>query len=198
MIKLISLLLTSICFYGLAHAKEISLPEPSRHGGAPLMEALSARRSVKSFSNKEIDNQHLSNILWVAYGINSDDGRRTIATARNMKDLDIIAVRKDGAWRYDAENNALQLLTDKNLLPLFSTQDYMEDVPLVLVYIGSNDEDYPLLHAGSAYQNVELYAASAGLGSVVRGYYDKDAVNKALDMPENQAVLISQAVGWRK
>ena len=72
----------------------------------------------------------------------------------------------------------------------------MKNVPLVLIYTGSKDEDYPAMHAGSAYQNVGLYAASRGLGAVVRGYFDKEAVAKALNLPNSEAVIISQATGW--
>lgn len=65
-----------------------------------------------------------------------------------------------------------------------------------MIYTGSKDEDYPAMHAGSAYQNVGLYAASRGLGAVVRGYFDKEAVAKALNLPNSEAVIISQAIGW--
>ena len=177
-------------------AAEYKLPTPERNGGMPLMQALNERRSIKEFDNRQIDDQTLSEILWAAYGVNRSGGLRTIPTAMNQKDLDVFAAKTDGVWRFDANKHALIPVSSDNILPLFSTQDYMKNVPLVLIYTGSKNEDYPVMHAGSAYQNVELYAASKGLASVVRGYFDKQAVAKALMLPNTKTVIVSQAVGW--
>ncbi len=177
-------------------AAEQKLPAPDREGGMPLMQALSERHSVKQFQKKEINDQILSNILWAAYGVNRSGGLRTIPTAMNQKDLDVYAAKADGVWQYDAINHTLRQVSSENILPLFQTQDYMKNVPLVLIYTGSKNQDYAAMHAGSAYQNVGLYAASQGLGSVVRGYFDNEGVNKALKLPNSERVIISQAVGW--
>ena len=132
----------------------------------------------------------------VTYGVNRSGGLRTIPTAMNQKDLEIYVAKADGIWQYNAISHTLKQIGTDNILPLFQTQDYMKNVPLVLIYTGSKDEDYPAMHAGSAYQNVGLYAASRGLGAVVRGYFDKEAVAKALNLPNSEAVIISQAIGW--
>ena len=52
------------------------------------------------------------------------------------------------------------------------------------------------MHAGSAYQNVGLYAASKGMHSVVRGYFDNDRVAKALNLENGERAIVSQAIGW--
>ena len=54
------------------------------------------------------------------------------------------------------------------------------------------------MHAGSAYQNVELYAGVNDLGCVVRAMFDKDAVAKAVQLPAGQRIIISQAIGYEK
>ena len=172
------------------------LPDPVKTGGLPLMEAIAARKSSKSFTNKEIDNQTLSEILWVAYGINRDEDKRTIPTAQNKKDLEVYVIKADGAWRYDAVNNSLIQVNNKNLLSDHQTQDYMKDVPVVLVFSGSTGKDWAALHAGSAYQNVGLYTASKGMKNVVRGYFDKKTTNKSLSIPKGQSAVITQAIGW--
>ena len=136
----------------------------------------------------------LSEILWVAFGI-SHDGKRTIPTAMNQQNLKVYVVRNDGAWLYDAAENSLTQVTAENLQPLFATQDFMKDVPVNLVYVGS-DEKYSPMHAGSAYQNVGLYAASKGMHSVVRGYFDNDRVTKALNLENGERAIVSQAIGW--
>ena len=162
------------------------------------MEALQQRRSGKFFVNKDINDKTLSNILWAAYGTNDNEGRRTIPTAMNQKELEIYVADKNGVWLYDADNNTLQQISAENILKAFSSQEYMETAPLVLIYTGNNESNYVEMHAGSAYQNVGLYAASAGLNAVVRGYFDKEQVAKLIKLPENKKVIITQAIGWGK
>ena len=181
-----------------AQALDKQLPQPDKNGGMPLMEALQQRRSGKFFVNKDINDKTLSNILWAAYGTNDNEGRRTIPTAMNQKELEIYVADKNGVWLYDADNNSLQQTSAENILKVFSSQEYMENAPLVLIYTGNNESNYVEMHAGSAYQNVGLYAASAGLNAVVRGYFDKEQVAKLIKLPENKKVIITQAIGWGK
>ena len=51
----------------------IKLPEPQIDKSLTLYNALKDRKSVRSYEKKELDPQTLSNILWVAYGVNRDD-----------------------------------------------------------------------------------------------------------------------------
>ena len=85
-----------------AAAVEKNLPEPDKNGGMPLMEALNSRRSGKSFEAKAVDEQTLSNILWAAYGVNDGEGRRTIPTAMNKKELNVYVADAGGVWLYEA------------------------------------------------------------------------------------------------
>ncbi|MBP5399480.1 MAG: nitroreductase family protein [Alphaproteobacteria bacterium] len=180
-----------------ALAAEIKLPLPEKTNTTTLIQALENRYSEREFSDKVVDNQTLSNLLWAAYGVNREDGRRTIPTALNKKDLNIYVFNKDGIWLYDATKNSLIQQSAENYLKLFQLQDYMEPVSTVLVYTGSN-EDYAAMHAGSAYQNVELYIAANNMASVVRGYFEREKVREVLKLPDGQRVIISQAIGWKK
>lgn len=181
-----------------AVAAEKILPQPQKDGGMPLMQALSQRRSIKSFGTKAVDDQTLSNILWAAFGVNDKAGRRTIPTAKNLKDLDVYVADANGVWLYDADNNKLVQVSDKNILELFNTQDYMDAAPLELIFAGDENDKYLDMHAGSAYQNVGLYAASAGLHNVVRGMFDAQKTAEAINLPAGKKVVITQAVGWGK
>lgn len=183
----------------VAAAETIELPTPQVDNGATLYQALKDRHSVRSYENKKIDRQMLSNILWVAYGTNREDGRRTIPTARNQKNLSVYVTDDEGTFLYDGEKNTLERVLDKSMLSYFQTQPFMENVPLVLIYTGSKgDDDYPVMHAGSAYQNVELYVATNELGCVVRGLFDRIEVAKALGLADDQRAIISQAIGYAK
>jgi nitroreductase len=182
-----------------AFAETIELPTPQIDNGVSLYQALKDRHSVRAYSNKPIDRQMLSNILWVAYGANREDGRRTIPTARNLKDLSVYVTDSEGTFLYDGEANTLTKVLDNSILNLFQSQPFMANVPVVLIFTGSRaDNDYAIMHAGSAYQNVELYAATNNLGCVVRALFDKDAVGKALNLPEDQRAIVSQAIGYEE
>ena len=178
-------------------AADIKLPAPDKTNTTTLIQALEKRHSDREFSDKAVDNQTLSTILWAAYGVNREDGKRTIPTALDKKDLSIYVFNKDGIWLYDAPNNTLKQQSAEHHLDLFRMQDYMNAVSTVLVYTGSTEE-YAVMHAGSAYQNVELYAAANDMASIVRGYFDHEKVQEVLNLPDGQRVIISQAIGWKK
>jgi nitroreductase len=198
--KKFMLVLVAIGLFSSIAAAQITqkLPEPNKTGGMPLMEAMAKRKSAREFAKKDIDEQTLSEILWSAYGVSHSDDLRTIPTGQNKKDIEVYAVKADGVWHYDAIKNVLHQISDKNHLPDFQSQDYMKDAPLVLVYTSTVGGDYGGMHAGSAYQNVGLYAASKSLNNVVRGYFDKKVVNKMLNLPKNKTAVVSQAIGWKK
>lgn len=177
-------------------AETIPLPRPDTTSETgTLMSALANRQSIKAFADKDLDPVELGGLLWAAYGVNRPDGHRTIPTAMNEHDLDIYVFRHDGIWLYDADQHALTPISDTDRRDLFHTQPYMNTAPVVLVYTGST-KDYAAMHAGSAYQNVGLYAANRGLANVVRGYFDADATARVLNLNENQRVIVSQAVGY--
>jgi nitroreductase len=89
-------------------APTIKLPEPNKKGGLPVMEALSTRASVRGWSDKELNSQDLSDLLWAANGINRPDiKKRTASSAMNAQDVDIYVFMKDGVYVYDATNHAL-------------------------------------------------------------------------------------------
>lgn len=196
MIKIIGVIMATLMATSVM-AADIKLPEPDKSNTTTLIQALEKRHSDREFSDKAIDNKTLSTILWAAYGVNRPDGKRTIPTALDKKDLNVYVFNKDGIWLYDAPSNTLKQQSNENHLDLFQLQDYMKPVSTVLVYTGST-EDYAIMHAGSAYQNVELYAAANNMGSIVRGYYDREKVPQVLNLPEGQRVIISQAIGWKK
>lgn len=198
--KLLVLSLLAAMIVSNAHALEvIELPKPQIDKSATLYDALKNRKSVRSYEQKELDLQTLSNILWVAYGVNRDDGRRTIPTARNAKDLSVYVADKNGVWLYLADSNELKQMTAENIMYAFGSQSFMKDVPAVLIYAGSDkDHNFSVMHAGSAYQNVELYAGVTDLGCVVRAMFDKEAVAKAIQLPAGQRVIVTQAIGYEK
>ena len=198
MFKLIYGVFAMTMIFSTASASELKpqkLPQPIITGGQPLMETLAARKSERTFSKKDIDTQTLSEILWSAWGISHDE-KRTIPTSMNKQNLKVYVLKADGVWLYNAEINSLEPITDKDMRHLFATQDFVKEAPLTLLYTGTDSKNSPL-HAGSAYQNVGLYCASKGLNNVVRGYFDYEQVEKALNLALEEKVIISQTIGWK-
>jgi len=197
MIKKICLLILLSFVSTAVLAEDIHLPEPNKTGKTTLMQALEDRHSDREFANKDVDDATLATILWSAYGVNREDGKRTIPTAKDTKDLNVYVFDKRGIWLYDADHNLLKQISDKDERKLFQLQDYMTSVPVVLVYTGSTS-DYAAMHAGSAYQNVELFTAANGMASIVRGFFEQKQVAKILKLKKKQRVIISQAIGWKQ
>ena len=173
------------------------LPKPVVTGGMPVMDAINKRASSRAFDpQKAVVAQTLGEILWVAWGMKGE-GKRTIPTSRGLQNLSVYVLTPEGAWKYDAAAHSLVLVTPENLIPLCQKQDFVKDVPVHLVYAAKDDYAGPL-HAGSAYQNVYLYATSRGLSTVVRAMIDKDGLARGLKLPEGEVVYVHQAVGWPK
>lgn len=159
------------------------------------MKVINDRYSERMYDpDKAVDDQTLSDILWVAWGVNSS-GKRTIATARNLQNMMLFVLTKEGTWRYDGAANALVKVNDKNLIPLTVQQDFVNDAPVHLLY-AAKDDKWGRCHVGSAYQNVCLYAAAGEMGTVIRGLIDADALTKELSLPEGVKVIVHQCIGW--
>ncbi len=177
-----------------SRAADIVLEKPDMSGGISLGEDINRRESRREFSPEKIQPQILSNIFYAAFGI-SHDGKHTIPTARNQENLVVFAVMPNGVYRYNPNKHQLEEISSQNLIPLLATQDFVEDAPLNLVFVGS-DPKYSPLHAGSAYQNVALYAEGVGLNNVVRGAFDKEKMAQKLGLKKDEFVIISQTIGY--
>ncbi len=193
--KFMGAFLMTAFFIGTATAEEIKLSMPDKLNPVSLMHALNMRHSTKIFDTKEVDQKTLSSLLWAAFGVNRTTGERTIPTAMNEKDLKLFVIKKDGAFLFDGENHKLISVLNEDIRPIFQTQEYMKNVPIVLLWTSSNKE-YGALHAGSSYQNVSLFCEAHKMGGVVRGFFDKSKVKEALKLKLNEEVLISMAVGY--
>lgn len=189
--------------------KPIQLDPPDKTGGRPLMRTLKDRRSTKAFAERSIPMHIVSDLLWAAFGINRpDSGKRTAPSAFNCQEIDIYVVFKQAAYRYEAATHRLLPACDKDIRKLAASQDYARVAPLQLVYIadrakisrGSDDKKaiYSAFHAGAIAQNVHLYCASAGLGSVVRDGVNRVELRKALELRVDQSIVIGQSVGYPK
>ena len=147
------------------------------------MDALNKRQSTRSFSDRDIDMQTLSNLLWAGWGFNRETGKRTAPSSQNLQEIDIYVVKEEGFYLYDAKNQSLIKLGDDDLRGNTGTQDFVSSAPLNLVFVADLDKakaknfdaepTASYANTGFIAQNIYLYCASAGLGAVVRGSFPK-------------------------
>lgn len=188
----------------------ISMPPPQKEIGKPLMRAFSLRSSTRTFVDKALPLQELSNLLWACGGINrADSGKRTFPSARNWQDMDLYVVLKEGVYLYGAKEHRLEPLVAGDLRALCGVQDFVKSAPLNLIYVSdtsrikSNDDEstkgiWSGVEAGAMMQNVYLYGASQGLNVVVRGLVDKVKLAEVLKLRPNQKILLAQTIGYGK
>jgi SagB-type dehydrogenase family enzyme len=203
----IALVLSSTAAVG-QELKPIQLPKPQTDMGRPLMQVLRDRSSTRAFSSEELPAQVLSNLLWAAYGVNRPgSGKRTAPSAMNWQEIDIYVARSDGLYLYDAKTHQLNPVLGGDLRAQTGTQSYVKDAALNLVYVadltktkgasGENDM-FVAADAGFIAQNVYLFCASEGLGTVVRGSVDRPALAKSMRLRSDQKIILAQTVGFPK
>ena len=203
-----ALLLIPAALVTAQELKPVALPAPQTTGGMPLMQALKQRQSVREYSPEKLSPQVLSNLLWAAWGINRTDGRHTAPSASNRQEIDVYAITADGVYLYDPKANALNPVAAGDLRKSAGAQDWVVQAPLNLVYVadlakmGGSDEANKLATAnvdtGFIAQNVYLFCASEGLGSVVRGSAPKADLAKALKLRPDQRVTLAHTIGRLK
>lgn len=193
-------------FSGCAQNSPIKLPEPKKTGGMPLMEALSKRKTSREYSTRELDLQTLSNLLWAAFGVTRDDGRRTAPSAVNWQEVDIYVCLQKGVYLYNAKLNQLDFYMKGDIREATGKQPFVKDAPVNLVFVadysrmGDRAEDvkksYAAADVGFISQNVYLFCASENLATVVRGMVDKEELKKLMNLRPDQHVVFAQTVGY--
>lgn len=195
------LILTVMASLSIAcKAQDWALPQPQKTGGKPLMEALSERQSTREYSDRDLDEQTLSDLLWAAYGFNRDD-KRTVPSANDKQEFILYVVLKVGVYVYDAKANTLILKAKGDFRAKTGKQDFVAIAPLNLVYVADltkRDAAGAIINVGYISQNVYLYCASAGLGTVARGWFEKDELKAALLLSKTEEPILTQTVGYKK
>jgi len=177
-------------------------------GGRPLMQVLRDRSTHREFDTKPLPDQVLSDLLWAAFGINRPEtGKRTAPSAVNWQEIDIYVALPQGLYLYEATGHALKPVLAEDIRALTGLQGFTQVAPVDLIYVadrsrmgraGEDQKDfYSATDTGFISQNVYLFCASEGLGTVVLGMIDKPALEKKMRLLPHQKVILSQPVGYR-
>jgi nitroreductase len=172
----------------------------------PLMSALSSRQSLREFAPDPLPEQVLSDLLWAAGGINRHevDGR-TAPSAMNAQEVLLYVAMPQGLFLYEPKPHALQRVVDSDVRRVTGNQDFVDTAPLDLVFVADHSrmklvpagqrQTYAHATAGAMAQNVYLYCASEGLATVIRAWFDRDALARAMGLQADHQLLLSQTVG---
>ena len=192
---------------GCVTAQDIQLPEPDKSAKMTLMEALQQRASSREFSDKEVSDAVLSQVLWAACGINRPGEKKiTAPSAINAQDILVYVARKDGAYLYQPETNTLKKVCDEDVRKMVAgQQEFAATAPISLILVsdktkfGDRSSGAALMgniDSGYVSENICLVCTALGLKTVPRMSMDKEALAKALKLTDSQVLLLNNPIGW--
>jgi SagB-type dehydrogenase family enzyme len=199
--------------------ERVKLPQPDREGELTLERALSRRRSVRSFSERGLDLDQISQILWAAGGATVDGvsgPTRSAPSAGGLYPCELLVVvgRADGiapgVYRYLWRPHELERLKSgdyrRQVARAALNQSFVGQAPICVViaavferttrkYGLRGAERYVGMDAGHMAQNVVLQSAAIGLGATTVGAFQDDEVARVLGMGD-EVPLYLIPVGW--
>jgi SagB-type dehydrogenase family enzyme len=201
---------TALAFAATSFSQELKpvhLNSPDTSRGLTLMQALSKRASVRSFSNLLLSTQDISDLLWAANGVNRPDKKlRTAPSAMNAQDIDIYVFLQEGIYLYDALKNMLTPVIKGDFRAETGKQEFCATVPVSLVLVsdlskfrlGTNDQKliWAACDAGVISQNISLFCAANGLATVPRAGIDADTLKTLLKLSASQKILLNHPIGF--
>jgi SagB-type dehydrogenase family enzyme len=176
-------------------------------------EAVSLRRSVRSYAKRDLTTEEISQLLWSCQGI-TDEGRslRAAPSAGALFPLEVYLLTGDGLYHYLPHSHSLEVLQKKNLKADLAKacwgQPFVEaaavDIVICAVYeritgrYGERGVRYTDIEVGHAAENVALQAVALGLDSVPVGAFNDDEVSKVLGLPREARPIYILPVGHKK
>jgi nitroreductase len=196
--------------------ERIILPKPRTEGGMPLMQALKERQTTRQFSTEQLSLQTLSDLLWAAFGINRQEtGKRTAPSAVNWQEIDIYVALARGLYVYEPKAHVLNPVLARDLRARTTrtfqpSRKSVDNAPVTFIYVADLNridgigrlmkDDSKLLtaNAGAGFigQNVYLFCASEGLGTVVRAMIDRPVLREEMHLGPSQHIILCQTIGY--
>jgi SagB-type dehydrogenase family enzyme len=193
----------------------VNLPEPTIKGNISLEAAISARRSMRQYTDSPLTLNEVSQLLWSAQGITSEWGGRTVPSAGGLNPLEIYLVSGNviglhtGQYHYIPKTLDLVRITDNDMRDALSeaslnqscVRDGAVDIIIAAIYprtttrYGDRGIRYVHMEAGHASQNIYLQAAALGLGTVAVGAFNDKQVASVLNLNKDCVPLYIMPVG---
>ncbi len=203
--------------YSKIKTEKIILPQPRYDSKVSVEEALSNRRSIRSYKDQPITLKELSQLLWAAQGITEKLGGRTAPSAGAKYPLEVFVVvgkvegLEQGIYRYDPEDHSVIGFKRgdlrENLTKAAIGQPCIKNAPVDIVVTGvysrtmekygERANRYVHMEVGHACQNIYLQAEALNLGTVVIGSFHDNDVAELLKLKEEKPLAI-MPVGKKK
>ncbi len=189
----------------------IELPKPKEKSTVSLEEAIKQRRSVRSFSEKALTLEQISQLLWACQGITDRErGLRSAPSAGATYPLEIYLINSDGIFYYTPGSHSMKKIKDGDLRKELSQacfgQGFVSDAGIDIIICadfkrttsryGKRGENYVYIEAGHSAQNLHLEAVALGLGSVPVGAFSDTGVQKVLELPKDIIPIYVIPVGY--
>ena len=200
------------------------LPLPRTDSDISVEKALANRRSHRSFQDRALSAEQLSQILWAAYGVTLSrpghpglrGGLRTTPSAGATYPLEIYAIVgnvegiEPGVYRYISGEHKIVRVVDRDVRNELSEaalgQRMVRDAPVSIFYsavfnrttgrYGERGYKYVYIEVGHSAQNVYLQAEALGLGTCAIGAFTNSRVMQALRLPANEEPLYIMPIGY--
>jgi nitroreductase len=147
-----------------------------------VFEAIKSRRSIRSFSDKPIEEEKLSRVL---------EAGRLAPSAKNLQEWKFLIVK-------DRE-------LKKKLVIAAYNQHFLAEAPVVIVgcatlvnYVMSCGQYAYPIDLAIAMDHMTLQAVEEGLGTCWIGSFKEDEVKKILNIPENIRIVELLPLGYPK
>lgn len=193
----------------------VALPMVGMHSGVSVEQALRARRSTREFQALPLTLAEVAQLLWSAQGVTNAEGNRTAPSAGAMYPLELYLAAAHvegltpGVFHYLPGGHALEAVRDGDvrgeLMAAALNQPCVGAGAALLVFTavyerttdryGDRGVRYVHMDVGHAGQNVHLQAVALGLGTVVVGAFDGEAVRRIIGAPANEDPLYIMPVG---
>ncbi len=194
----------------------VKLPAPRTGGSMSLEQALSVRRSVRSYRDKPVSLEDLGQLLWSVQGCSDQEGHRTAPSAGALYPLEMYAVvgaingLEAGVYHYAPADHALSKRLDGDLrqqvAKISLEQMWVSQASWLAVFCavpqrvtdkyGPNSRLFVDMEVGHAAQNLLLQAVALGMGTCVVGAFKADQLRDALQIPQSQLPLLIVPVGY--
>ena len=186
----------------------IRLNKPDMERNESLMCALASRKSTRSFNNKPLEMQDLSDLLWATNGINRPDSKgHTASNSLGKQEVAIYASTPQGTCLYCPNEHSLIPVTETNLIPaLAGGQEYVLNAPVILLLVADvsvfDKMPEPMrstlapLDTGIVSQNIALFCAANCLDTVARGTMNYEVLKAELKLKDTDCLLLNHPVGY--
>ena len=198
----------------------MKLPPEKIERTVSVEQAISQRRTVRTFISEPLELHQFSQLLWAAQGITEKSGfKRSAPSAGALYPMDVYVVAgKDsvaqieaGVYHYEPQGHMVSLVTGGDLREALSraslSQMWMAKAPVDIVITaeysratikyGKRGVRYAMIEAGHIGQNLFLQAEALGLkAGIVGAFHDKEII-RVMNISSSHEPLLIIPIGYQ-